>query len=279
MNDGMVVILIGGALAIIGVISLFMAMLAARRVRVMTATKTSKIADLVPAYEAIRAELGGEASEMRQTVELKGHVECDTPLTGELSKKAAAIVHTRVTRDVEVLVRTRDKQGRTQERWDRRSEQVHSTNAEAPFYLNDGTGRMRIRPAGAKLDLVEVVNRFEQPGAVEQNSSTLSLGSFSFQFSSTMGSGKRTIGYRFQESILPLGAALYVLGELSDTGEGLAVRDSDRDERPFIVSTEDEEALVRSGRSSVTWGKRIGVGGLGLGIIVGAVGVIMAIFG
>ena len=141
MNDGMVVILIGGALAIIGVISLFMAMLAARRVRVMTATKTSKIADLVPAYEAIRAELGGEASEMRQTVELKGHVECDTPLTGELSKKAAAIVHTRVTRDVEVLVRTRDKQGRTQERWDRRSEQVHSTNTEAPFYLNDGTRR------------------------------------------------------------------------------------------------------------------------------------------
>jgi hypothetical protein len=70
-----------------------------------------------------------------------------------------------------------------------------------------------------------------------------------------------------------------VLGELSDTGEGLAVRDSDRDERPFIVSTEDEEALVRSGRSSVTWGKRIGVGGLGLGIILGAVGVIMAIFG
>jgi hypothetical protein len=279
MGNGIIVIGIGGGLFGLGIVGLIIAKRAASRVRVMGATKTSKIAELVPAYEALRAELGGDSSEMAQTVELKGTVECDAPLTGELSAQSAAIVHTRLTRQVEVLRRTQDKQGRTQERWVKQTEELHSNRDESPFFLNDGTGRMRIRPAGAELDLKQVVNRFEQPGAVEQSTSTLSLGSFSFQFSSNVDSGKRVLGYRFQESILAIGAKLYVLGELSDTGEGLAVRDPGRDDRPFIVSTQDEEALTKSNKSSASKGKWLGLSGVVVGVILSAVGVVMTIIG
>ncbi len=277
MNQGIVVIGIGLLLIVVGIVAGVVGRLAARKVRVMTATKTSRLGDLLPSFEAVREELGGSSSEMHQTVELKGHVACDAPVVGELSKQTAAVVHTRVSREVEVLQRTRDKNGRTQERWVRSTEHVHSNEVEAPFFLDDGTGRVRIRPAGANLDLTEVVDRFEQPTTVEQSSGSISLGSFSFSFSTTLGSGKRTIGYRFQESILPLNAELYVLGELSDTGDGLAVRDSDRDDRPFIVSTKGEESLVRSGKSTAKWGKIGGLAAFGIGLVVTAVGAILLV--
>lgn len=279
MNEAIIVIGIGGVLFVIGIIGLVTAKLAARKVRVMTATKTSRISDLLPEFEAVRAELGGETSEMRRTVELKGTIACDAPIVGELSQQQAAMVKTEVSREVEVLRRTTDDQGRTHERWVQQTEQIHSTRLEAPFDLDDGSGRVRIRPDGASLELTKVVDRFEQPGAVEQSRASVTFGSFSLQLSGVLGAQKRVIGYRFEESILPLGAELYVLGELSDTGDGLAVRDSDRSDRPFIVSTKGEEALVRSGKSTTVWGKRIGIGGLAIGTIVAAVGVVMAILG
>ncbi len=278
MESALIVIGIGLALIVGGIVGLVMAFLAARKVRVITATRTSRLSDLIPQFEAVRAELGGDASEMHQTAELKGVVECDAPVTGELSQKPAAMVHTRVSRKVEVLRQSTDKHGNTRQRWVQQTEHVHSNEVEAPFYLNDGSGRIRVRPAGASLDLTEVVDRFEQAGAVEQSSGRIALGSFSFSFSTPLGSSKRTLGYRFEESILPLGAELYVLGDISDTGDGLAVRDPDRDGRPYIVSTKGEEALVRSGRSTAKWGKIGGGAAICIGIATGAVGLIMLIF-
>jgi len=279
MSNGLAVIIVGAVLIAIGIAGLFVAMFAARRVRVMTATSTSRIGDLLPEYEALRGELGGGPSELRKTVELKGRVACDSPVTGELSGEAAAMVHTQVSRDVEVRKRTTDKNGRTTERWVRQTERIHSDERQARFDIDDGTGRVRVRPDGASIDLTEVVDRFEQPNTVEQTTGSLRLGGFSFNFSTSLGSSKRIIGYRFQESILPVGADLYVLGELSDTGDGLAVRDADDPDRPFIVSTKDEESLVRSGKSTIKWGKIGGGACVVLGLVACLIGAVMLILG
>jgi len=279
MSPGLIVLIVGIVLMLIGVIALVMARMAVGRVRTMTATQTTQLSDLLPGFESLREELGGGPSEMGKTVELKGIVECDDPLTAELSQKTAAIVQTSISRDVEVRRLHRDSHGHTSHRWVRETEHIHSDRSESPFFLNDGTGRVRIRPDGSSLDLAEVVDRFELANNVEQSSGTLSLGSFSFSFSTTLGSDKRIIGYRFQESILPVGTELYVLGELSDTGDGLAVRDPAESGQTFIVSTKSEETLVRSGQSTAKWGKIGGISALAIGTIGTVVGIILLIVG
>ena len=164
-------------------------------------------------------------------------------------------------------VETRDSEGRIRTSWRRSSDRVSDNRQEAEFHLADGSNRVRIDPRGGSLALARVVERFEQPQAVEQGAG-LSWGGFSLSLSTFRGSDRRTLGYRFIEEVLALDAPLYALGEACDTDEGLVLRKPEGDEKkkPYILSMKSERELVRSAESAAKW-QRI----IGLGLIVGGI--------
>lgn len=242
---------VGIIAAAIGGLLFFLAKRANERVHHMKATDTARIGEVRARVDAVRTELGGGPSELREYLEFKGTVACLRPLRAELSGQAAAIVQTTVTRDFEQYVDSRDSQGNVTSRWERRSDTVHSTRLEAPFQIDDGSGGLDVRPSGADATLQTVVDRQEQAGAVEMGGG-LRFGSLSVGLGvQPFPAGQvRVIGYRLREAILPVGAQVYALGEVSDTGDGLALHKPGTGDKPFVLSVKSEEELVRSSQSS-----------------------------
>lgn len=266
---GLIVTAIGGVL-------IFLSKRASERVYQMKNTETSAIGDLLSLIKSVRSEMGGGPSELREYVEIKGVVGSDAPLEAEMSGQAAAIVHSQVTRDVEELREHRDNEGRVTSRWERRTESVHSNRLEGPFWIDDGSGRLEVRPGGAELTLQTVVDRFEQASAVDSGQGHLSFGRFSFSAGSMLGPSRRfrVIGYRFVESILPIGSRVYALGEVADSGDGLSLHKPAGGEQPFLLSTRSEEELISSGASQAKWMKIGGFAAIGLGLVLSVVGAV-----
>lgn len=250
----------GLVLLVIGAVLFFFSTRAADKAHHIQATETSRIGDLQRMVAEIKAEMpGGGGSGYSDYVELKGKVVCDEPLRGDLSDTPAVICETTVQRIVERREERRDSQGNVRTEWRKQTETVSSNRREAPFFVDDGTGRIRVKPAAKGVDLVKTVDRFEQPAAIEQMSGgnlTLGLGGFRLALSSgglLGGSHSRTVGYKFIERALPVGKTVYALGEAADTDDdGLVLRApvDDPKKRPFVVSLKSEEELVRAAKKS-----------------------------
>jgi hypothetical protein len=267
-------LIFGVILAAVGGLCLVLAKRAGERVHHIKATDTTKLGDLLERVAAVRKELGEGPSELREYVELKGKVACAQPLRAEVSGQVAAIVQTTVTRDTERYVESRDSQGNLQTRWEKASDTVHSARLSAAFQIDDGSGRIDVRPDGADTTLQTVVDRMEQPAAVESGYG-LRIGAlqFGFQPGLAMAGGQlRVLGYRIREEILPVGAMVYMLGEASDTSDGLALHKPGTGDKPFLISVKSEAEMVQAAQSSQ---KGLTVGGY----VLLAGGVVLAIVG
>jgi hypothetical protein len=243
----MVFYVIGGVLAAAAV-GLFLGSGAARRrVYAMKSTETSTAADLRALADSVAKEIG--AGSFNQVTEVKGVVECDAPLAGELSGAACVHYAMSVVREWEETAwRTDSKGNRTQETR-KGSDTVASNTRSVRFRVRDITGAIDVDPAGAKIDGEKVVSQF-QPG--EPSGGSISFGGFRLGLPGFGGGGRRTVGYRYEETVLRVGATVYVLGEAVDAGGTLCVRKPAKKDTRFLVSTQSEEDLVRRAGSSAT---------------------------
>ncbi len=258
---GLFVVVIGGVL-------LYLARKAADRVLQMKATETSTVSALRSLIDEVRKELGGGPSEWRDAVELKGHVGCERPIQAEMSGQPAVVVRGSVVREVEELREEEDSDGNVTSRWVSRTETVNNTSLETPFWLDDGTGKIDVRPGGASFTLQKVVDRFE-PAAQVQRGASITFGSFSFQAPAlSHRSSYRVKGYRFTEEILPVGAKIYALGEVSDTNDGTALHKPQDKSKAFLLSTKSEEEMVGAAESQAKWMKIGGIAAIGLGVVL-----------
>ncbi len=268
---------VGLFLAAVGGAMLYFSAKAADQVLHMKATDTSQVAELRSLMDEVRKDLGGGPSELREFVELKGTIGCDRPLQAEMSGQQAVIVRNTVTREIEELHEEQDEEGNLTQRWVSRTETVNSSKLDTPFWIDDGTGRMDVRPTGADFTLQKVVDRFEAPSAVERGSS-ISFGQLSFNVGALAASHSRRIkGYRFREEILSLGARVYALGEVSDTSDGVALHKPLDGKKPFMLSTKSEEEMVSAGASKAKWLKLGGLGSIGLGVVLVIVGAVQMV--
>ncbi len=270
---GLILAAIGGAL-------LYFSGQAANRVLHMKMTDTSKVGDLFALAKEVSGDLGGGPSELREFVEIKGKVGCDRPVTGELSGESAAITRTSVDREYEQLEVEEDSEGNRTERWVSKRDQVNSSKLEAPFYIDDGTGRIQVRPSGAALTLRTVVDKFEPADAVS-NGRSASFGALSFH----IGPGRaisrtyRVKGYRYREEVLGLGDQVYALGEFSDTSDGKALHKPTDKDKPFVLSTKSEEEIVGAGESQAKWMKLGGLGLAAIGALLVVIGAVRMVLG
>jgi hypothetical protein len=213
-----------------------------RKLGVMQGTQTSSAAELASLAQSVAREIG--AGSFAEVAELKGTVRCSSPLTSELSSTPCVHYSMRVTREYEETTVDTDAKGNQTPREQRGSETVAQNTRSCAFEVEDATGTIAVDPAGAAITGEKVLERFEQG---EPRSPTLTIGRWRLDLGSlARGGGRRTVGFRYEETIVPLGKPVYVLGEASDAGGSLAVRKPAKKGGPFIVSVKSEEELTRS---------------------------------
>jgi hypothetical protein len=179
------------------------------------------------------------------TVELKGVAQCDSPLTAEHSKTPCVWYEVTTTREYEEKVQQKGSGSATR----RGSETVVSRQDATRFSLSDETGTILVDPEGAKIV------------------PKVSFDEFKPEYGLFGGGGRKTVGDRYKEKIVPVGQPLYVLGEASDLDGVLAVRKPTTDGR-FIVSVKSEEELVRGYAGWAKFFHIAGIAALILGLIL-----------
>ncbi len=249
------------------------------KVHHLKATETSKIGSVQQIVNEVAADMpDGVATGYKDYVELKGRIACDEPLRGELSDQVGAIVETTVVRVYERREETRDAQGHIRTEWRKGEETLSSNRRESPYWIDDGTGRLRVK-ASRGVELVKAVERFETPQASANESGfggQVSVGSGRFQISIGGGrfdpSQQRTLGYRFIEHILPINKPVYAIGEVAVIeDEGLVFRPPTDDDKkkPFMLSARTEEEIVKGTEKSATLLKVFaGISGVGGAVLI-----------
>lgn len=212
-----------------------------RKTDSMRRTETS------PASDAAKAAPG-------TPVEVTGTLRCAEPLTSEMAGQPCAYYVSRVIREYREADRDSDEHVGS----GRRSEVVAESERFAPFAVEDSSGTIAIRGEGAEVDALEVTNRFEKDAG---GGSGITIGGVTVH----LDREKRTIGYRYEESILPLDSPVYALGYA--TGDG-GIGAAPSGEGHFLLSRRSEAAL----------GKKYGKTALVLGLVAAALFVFGAVF-
>jgi hypothetical protein len=195
-------------------------------------------------------------------VEVKGTLRCDAPIAAELPRRTCAYTSLVVEREREV----REQDANNEWKTNRQSETVSHTSLGSPFYVEDSSGQVLVRPDGADVDAMTVVDRFEQANS----GTTLSIGGLTLN----LGVGDDTVGYRYRESILPVDGPVYVLGVVAGDGS-IGSPAHGRSDQAFTISYRSEETLVRSTSQAAFWLRVGGAGALVLGVALMVLGVVL----
>jgi hypothetical protein len=239
MGSNVVMILIAAGLVVVGIILFFMRKKYLDTVMEIKYIQTSKIKDIIDNHKSISGELGkGNYSE---TVEVKGLSKSNKPLKSEHKKVDCVWYRSNIIREYEEEVEVTDSQGNRRRETRRGSETVSTVENAIPFEVDDGTGSIKITSGGADIVSKQIYNEFK-PGEY----------SGSFRITLGLGSGRRTIGYRYTEDVIPIDQNLYILGEASDKDGELVIKKPSDKKKKFIVSVKSEEELIKQYTTTAT---------------------------
>ncbi len=238
-----------------------------KRLATLIIAKSKKAAELLESVSAVGKEIGGGG--YRELVEIVGDVTCPSPLTSPLANQACVAYSMQVVREYEEDVEDRDDKGNVRRRTQRSSETIHSDSRRCDFGVRDTTGELPVLANDADFDgMVETVSRFDNGAG---NGSTISLGSFNLTVNLGGGGRRRTLGYRYTESIFPIGRQVTIIGEASDADGRLTLRKPK--DLSFIVSTRTRQELRGSAETTA---KILGVCGtlaFVAAVVVGILGI------
>ena len=241
--------IVGIVICIIGGFLVFNYFQQKKKMEAISGIETTTAAALTDLWKGVSGEIGTGSFE--EPSEIKGVLECANPIESEIGKQPCAYYSMQVLRKWEEEYYETDKDGNRQRKIRQGSDTVSSNTRSVPFLVRDDTGTVKINPNGAKIDGERIVDRFEPETAV--SGGTISFGNFSFSLQGLgAAGGRRTLGYQFTESILPLNRRLYVLGAASDSSGELMIQ-KPREKGQFIISLKSEEELLKSSQSGMTW--------------------------
>ena len=216
---------------------------AKRRSDLMASTDTATVEFL----QSLAHQMG--SSPLAYLTEVKGLAICDRPMVSELSQTECVYYSMTVKREYEEVGYETDEKGNRRRTTHRKSDIVSSNRRSLPFVVQDATGEIQVRPEGAQLIAEKVVDRFEPAESTRQG---FKLGSFSLDLNVgglNFGNGSRTLGYRFEEEVIPTQREIYVLGEATGSADSLRLQKPAKGQ--MILSVKSEEQLQReAGKSS-----------------------------
>ena len=258
----MTAIVVGALVAVVGV---YLATVQKKKTEgIVTELKFMKalsLPEIAANLEDLRNE--GLAEGYRDMVETHGKADSEGEVKAPYSETICAYYEASVTREYEREEVTTDKDGKTERRRVRSSEQVGTEKSSAPLYLREGEVRVTLDLPGSNLQLRDGLDRFEPYN--DRNTYEF----FGLRFSDP--SGARTLGFRYKEQIIPLGHPLYVVGELRSSAGELHIGKPSEKGKPFIVSvkTEEEVTAGEQGKAKMFLygGIALVVGGIAIALI------------
>lgn len=240
-----------------------------RRCNQLKLARPCQAADLEATATAVSKEIGG--GDWSDYVWLWGTVQAEVPLTSEFKAVPCVFYTSTVVREYEETVREKDSDGRVTTRTQRGSETISDHKQRIPFDLVDGSGQVRVNPEEAKIEPVEVLNEF-RPGSPVGG--MLSFGGFSLALGGNgAGGSRRTLGYRYKETVFPLDRPLLVVGRASDRTGTITIEKPPQDDQPFIITLKSHEAITKSVDQSAKVAFWSMVGCLGVGVVLFVVAV------
>jgi hypothetical protein len=186
----------------------------------------------------------------------------------ELSRIPCVSYSFSVTREYEEVLWERDSKGNDSRRLRRRSEVVAANEATTCFWLDDGTARILVQPEHARIDRIKTHSSF-QP--ILGFGTASAVGSFRLNIDAHPGG---TLGYRYEESSLPLDQEVTVVAEVGDVGGQLALRRPEARGAPFVVTTQSVRDLVRKGRVTVAVLNGVSIGLAAVAALIFLLGVV-----
>lgn len=160
-------------------------------------------------------------------VELKGRIECDTPVRPSMTKIPCVYFKYRSER----LVRdTSEDADRPSERW----QHVESGEMYGKFSLNDGTGAVRVNAKGAKFDTEKILDRRFAAGTRLIISGDV-VGLLNLP-------PKLSEDHKLEIHGIPAERELYILGNVCRGPDGALEIAKGEDE--FFISPKSEDELV-----------------------------------
>lgn len=203
--------------------------------------ETSTVQELQELQRSIANELGSPGA-FRQRVELKGIIRCSHPLNASLSKQNCVYYQTTITEKYRETQAQTDADGNRNRNTKQGSRTINDSTTQINFWLEDATGRITVNPNDAEIDAIKVVDRFEPASS---GGISLSLGGVSLDLRGHFGDDYQTIGYNYEEKVLPIDTPVYILGEVSDVDSQLTVKAPTESGQPFIISCQTEEDLIK----------------------------------
>ena len=232
----------------IGILMIYLRKKNEDKIFLIKKTETKKANDLQTLCAEIASEIG--AGSFNEITEVTGIIKTNNPIQSELANRECVHYSFRVIREWEEEYYTTDQQGNRIQQTRRGSDTVSSNSRSTNFHIEDNTGQIEINPNGADIESIKVLDDF-RPGGDDRGGS-LSFGGLSFNVPS-LGSGRRTLGYRYEEYILPTNVRAFVLGEATDSSGQLMVqqpKEEDDDEvRRFLISTKSEAEILKAAAS------------------------------
>jgi hypothetical protein len=260
--------MIGGLMFIaIGVVLFFIQRNERRKAFSIRSAELMTTADLRHLSSEIAREIGGGS--WRDYVKVSGVIECDRPLISELRQEPCVYYTMTVKREYEETVTEKDSSGRTRTETRRGSEVVASNQQSTPFWLRDSHGAIEVNPDRAIIETVKVLDEFRPDQATD--------GMISFgQYRRQMGfpDHRRTIGYRYTESVLPLHRRIFVLGAVSDSGQQLTLLKPTEAGKQFIISLKSEEELTQTAERSAQTGSYAMIACWAIGVVLLVIGIV-----
>ncbi|MBD2233006.1 E3 ubiquitin ligase family protein [Phormidium tenue] len=234
------------------------------RCRQLKLARACQATDLEAMATAVSKEIGG--GDWRDYVWLWGTVKAEVPLTSEFKAIPCVGYTSTVVREYEETVRQKDSDGKVTTSIQRGSETISEHSQHIPFDLVDPSGQVRVDPEEAKIEQVEVLDEF-RPG--NPAGGMLSFGPFSLALGEeSMGGPRRTLGYRYRETVLPLDRPLLVVGMASDRTGTIAIEKPAQDDQPYIITLKSHEAITKSVDQSAKIAFWSMVGCLGVGVVL-----------
>jgi len=248
---GIVVLILTAVFSIIHVVQ-------RRKIGHLLTARTTTIGELANTARAVAGELGGGG--FTEMAALNGNVQCDTPLVAPLSGRPCLYYRMSVSRRYEEEVERRDSEGRVTRSVRQGTETMSTQEEGCRFDLVDASGTLAVDADGLDWDArIETVDRFEpQAGGL-----TIGFGRFSMNVRD-VGGGRRTLGYEYEEHIVPVDGRFTVIGEVSDRSGTLAMG---RGGPLFTLSRKTRDELIGNAKGTANW---TGIAS-GIGLIVGAI--------
>lgn len=191
----------------------------------------------------------------RELVEVKGFASTNETVRTPYTNRQVAFYTAETVQVSETTEEYRDSQGDRKIRTTKHEDRMSSEESSAELLLKDNAGNeivIETNGIANKLDLIKTHDHLETANPYGTNYKNDPFRRYSVYNVPRYGTGHRIIGYKQVEKTLPLGGALYVMGEAYMLANRIWIGPPKDKKQPFIVTTKSEEQMLKDTQSSQT---------------------------